>query len=155
VTGPTDSREQIAPRSETVPAIRFAAGEMPTALDAVAAFELVPNDVLVFWEDERTDRYKRVVALLTGNKLKLVKITVGRESGIETICESALVDEPTVLRTQFVTRDTLLWGAEPRAPRGLWKVIVVRIGTVLKMIRVAGDETAPAIEVMHSVDVGA
>src|ERR1051325_5505195 len=100
-------------------AIEFVPADASGARTLPAVLELVPHDVLVLWEDERTDQYKRVVALVIGNKLKLVKLTVGRVNGMEILCEAPLVDEPTLLRTQFITRDALLLWAEPRAPRGL------------------------------------
>jgi len=80
-----------------------------------------------------------------------VKITVGRAAAIEILCEAPLVDEPATLRTQFLTRNTLIFWVEPREPRGLGKTIVVRVGGVLKMVRVTGDEAAPAIETLGSL----
>jgi hypothetical protein len=137
-----------------VPALSFLPVE-PVHPAAPAALEFVPHDALVFWEEEHADQYKRVFAVVLGNKLKLVKITAGRGSGLQILCEAALVDEPCVLRPGFVTRDALVLWAEPRVPRGVGKTIVVRIGPVLKMIRVAGDEERPAIEVLHSLDTTA
>ena len=152
MTAPADRSQEIVPGPGSAPAIVFAATEGPSVPTTI---ELVPSDVLVLWEDERADHYKRVVALTIGNKLKLMRITAGRGSGIEVICEVPLVDEPAFLRTQFLTRDALLFWAAPRHPKGLWKVLVLRIGSVVKMIRVAGDEAAPAIEVLHSLDLTA
>jgi len=84
-----------------------------------------------------------------------MKITAGRGSGLEILCEAPLVEEPRVLRSGFVTRDALVLWAEPRVPRGVGKTIVVRIGGVLKMLRITGDEDRPAIEVLHSIDTTA
>ena len=123
---------------------------LPVAVDAV------PHDVLVFWEDERADRHKRVVAAIVGNVLKLVKITVGFENALEVICEAALDDPPATVRPQFITRGALLMWAKPsaRGGGGVGKTIVIRIGRRLKMIRVTGDEDAPAIDVLDAIDLG-
>jgi hypothetical protein len=137
-----------------VPAVSFMPVESPYAA-VPAALEFAPRDALVFWEEEHADQYKRVLGVVVGNKLKLVKITVGRDSGLEILCEAPLVEEPGVLRSGFVTRDALVLWAEPRVPRGVGKTIVVRIGAVLKMLRITGDEDRPAIEVLHSIDTTA
>jgi len=144
----------VRPERTSPAAIEFVPAEAAGARSLPAVLELVPHDVLVLWEEERTDQYKRVVALAIGNKLKLVKLTVGRVSGMDILCEAPLVDEPASLRTQFITRDALLLWAEPREPRGLGKTLVVRVGRMLKMVRVTADETAPSIEIVHSLDVG-
>ena len=138
-------------RDPRVPALSF----LPAQAAVPAAVEFAPHDALVFWENECADQYKRVVGLVVENKLKLVKITAGRGSGLEVICEAPIADEPAVLRPGFVTRDALVIWAEPRVPRGVGKTIVVRIGAVLKMLRISGDEEGPAIEVLHSLDTTA
>src|SRR5262245_43353009 len=69
----------------------------------LVALEAVPQDVLVFWEDERADQHKRVVAVAVGNKLKLLRITVGRKNALDVIHEATIEDEPGSVRTQFVT----------------------------------------------------
>jgi hypothetical protein len=143
--------ETAGRQTATPPALAFGPPEAESAATVPVALELVPEDVLVFWESERTDQYKRVVALVMGNKLKLVKVTVGRNAGMDILCETALVDEPATLRTQFLSRDTLIFWVEPREPRGLGKTIVLRVGGVLKMVRVTGDEAAPAIEILGSL----
>lgn len=134
------------------PAIRFGSEDAPVASPPLT-LEFAPRDLLVFWEDERADQYKRIVGLVSGNKLKLVKITVGRDNAMEVICEAALADDVMLGTTQFVTRDALLLWAEAR-PRGHGKTIVVRVGTALKLVRVTGDERTPAIEVLQSIDLG-
>ena len=144
----------VRPGSTSPAAIEFVPADAAGARTLPAVLELVPHDVLVLWEDERTDRYKRVVALVIGNKLKLVKLTVGRVNAMEILCEAPLVDEPALLRTQFITRDALLLWAEPREPRGLGKTLIVRVGPTLKMVRVTADETAPSIEILQSLDAG-
>ena len=136
------------------PAIEFAPADTAGARPLPAVLELVPHDVLVLWEDERTEQYKRVVALVIGNKLKLVRLTVGRVNRMDILCEASLADQAASLRTQFITRDALLLWAEPRNPRGLGKTLVIRVGATLKMIRVTADETAPSIEIVQSLDAG-
>ena len=142
------------PESTSRAAIEFVPAEAGAARALPAVFELVPRDVLVLWEEERADQYKRVVALVTGNKLKLLKVTVGRVNAMEILCEAPLVDEPGHLRTQFITRDALLLWAQPRAPRGLGKTLIVRVGPTLKMVRVTADEAAPSIEILETLDAG-
>jgi hypothetical protein len=128
----------------------------PDVVLPLAGVDAVPQDVLVFWEDERADRHKRVVAAIVGNALKLIKITVGFENALQVICEAPLDDSPATVPPQFITRGALLMWAEPaaRGGRGGGKTIVVRIGRRLKMIRVIGDEDAPAIEVLDTIDLG-
>src|SRR5438552_5828334 len=89
------------------------------------ALEAVPHDVLVFWEEECADQHKRVVAVAVGNKLKLLRITVGRRNALDVIHEATIEDEPGSVRTQFITRDALLMWAEPaaRTGRGVGKAI--------------------------------
>ena len=120
------------------------------------ALEPVPNDALVFWEDERADQHKRVVAVAVGNRLKLLRITVGRRNALEVICEAPIDDGAGSVRPQFITRDTLLMWAEPtaRSGRGVGKTIVLRVGSQLKLVRVSGDEEAPSIEVLDTLDIG-
>jgi hypothetical protein len=142
----------IQPEGAARAAIEFVPAE--GARIRPALLELVPHDVLVLWEDERTDRYKRVVGLVIGNKLKLVKLTVGRVNAMEILCEAPIADEATSLRTQFITRDALLLWAEPREPRGFGKTLVVRVGSTLKMVRVTADDTAPSIEILQSLEAG-
>jgi hypothetical protein len=122
----------------------------------VLALEPVPHDALVFWEDERADQHKRVVAVAVGTKLKLLRITVGRRNALDVICEAIIEDQPGSVRTQFITRDALLMWAEPaaRSGRGVGKTIVLRIGKQLKMVRIGGDEDAPSIEVLDTIDIG-
>src|SRR5690242_17613980 len=92
----------------------------------LVTLEAVPHDVLVFWEDEAADQHKRVVAVAVGNKLKLLRITVGRRNALDVIHEATMEDGPGSVRTQFVTRDALLMWAEPaaRTGRGVGKTIV-------------------------------
>jgi len=120
------------------------------------ALEAVPHDVLVFWEEERADQHKRVVAVAVGNKLKLLRITVGRRNALDVIHEATIDDEPGSVRTQFVTRAALLMWAEPaaRTGGGVGKTIVLRIGTRLKLVRVSGDEEAPGIEILDALELG-
>jgi len=146
--------ENVQPESTARAAIEFVPADAPGARTLPAVLELVPHDVLVLWEDERTDQYKRVVALVIGSKLKLVKLTVGRVNTMEILCEAPLVEEPALLRTQFITRDALLLWAEPRNPRGLGKTLVIRVGQTLKMVRVTADEAAPGIEILQTLDAG-
>ncbi len=121
------------------------------------ALEAVPHDALVFWEDERADQHKRVVALAVGSKLKLLRITVGRRNALDVICEAAIADPPGSVRTQFITREALLMWAEPAAQsgRGVGKTIVLRVGRQLKLVRISGNEDAPSIEVLDTIDIGA
>ena len=118
--------------------------------------EPVPQDVLVFWEEECADQHKRVIAVAVGNKLKLLRITVGRQNTLGVIHEATIDDEPGSVRTQFVTRDALLMWAEPaaRTGRGVGKTIVLRIGTRLKLVRVSADEQAPGIEILDTLELG-
>src|SRR5207237_1402830 len=118
--------------------------------------EPVPQDVLVFWEEECADQHKRVVAVAVGDKLKLLRITIGRQNALDVIHEATIDDEPGSVRTQVVTRDALLMWAEPaaRTGRGVGKTIVLRIGTRLKLVRVSGDEAAPAIEILDAIELG-
>jgi hypothetical protein len=120
------------------------------------ALEAVPHDVLVFWDDERADENKRVVALAVGNKLKLLRITVGRRNALDVIHEATIDDAPGSVRTQFITRDALLMWAEPaaRTGRGVGKTIVLRIGTRLKLVRISADERAPGIEILDTLELG-
>ena len=144
----------VRPERTSPAAIEFVPADAAGARSLPAVLELVPHDVLVLWEDERTDQYKRVVALVIGSKLKLVKLTVGRVNTMEILCEAPLVEEPALLRTQFITRDALLLWAEPRNPRGLGKTLVIRVGQTLKMVRVTADEAAPGIEILQTLDAG-
>ena len=123
----------------------------------VLTLEAVPHDALVFWEDERADQHKRVVALAAGSKLKLLRITVGRRNALDVICEAAIGDPPGSVRTQFITREALLMWAEPAAQfgRGVGKTIVLRVGRQLKLVRISGNEDAPSIEVLDTIDIGA
>jgi hypothetical protein len=134
------------------PAISFRPADAAPAAASPPSLEFVPQDALVFWEDERADHHKRVVGLLVDDKLKLVKITAGYRAAIDVICEAALVDASGPVAPRFITREALLFWAEPRLPQGVRKTIVLRVGTVLKIVRVTGDESAPAIEVLASVD---
>jgi hypothetical protein len=138
----------------SVPAIAFAPARGPVTGQPVA-LDCLPHDALIFWENELADQYTRVVGLTGGNCLKLVKITAGRGSGMEVICEAALVDDTLVLSTEFVRQDALVVWAEPRPPHGVGKTIVLRTGPRLQMIRVTGNEAAPAIEILHSLDITA
>ena len=119
------------------------------------ALEPVPHDVLVFWEEECADQHKRVVAVAVGNKLKLLRITVGRRNALDVIHEATIEDEPGSVRTQFVTRGALLMWTEPgaRTGRGVGKTIVLRIGARLKLVRVCGDEDAPVIEILDALEL--
>ena len=144
----------VRPEGPSREAIEFVPVEVAGARAVPALLELVPHDVLVLWEDERTDQYKRVVGLVIGNKLKLVKLTVGRVNAIDVLCEAPIADETSSLRTQFITRDALILWAEPREPRGLGKTLVVRVGSTLMMLRVTADETRPSIEILHSLHAG-
>jgi hypothetical protein len=60
------------------------------------------------------------------------------------------------VRTQFVTREALLmWAASgARTGRGVGKTIVLRIGARLKLVRVVGDEGAPAIDILDTLELG-
>jgi hypothetical protein len=120
------------------------------------ALEPVPHDALVFWEDECADQHKRVVAVAVGNRLKLLRITVGRRNALDVICEAPIDDGAGGVRTQFITRGALLMWAEPaaRSARGVGKTIVLRVGSQLKLVRVCGDEEAPSIEVLDTLDIG-
>ena len=70
--------------------------------------------------------------------------------------KATIEDEPGSVRTQFITRDALLMWAEPaaRTGRGVGKAIVLRIGARLKLVRVCGDEEAPAIEILDALELG-
>jgi len=122
----------------------------------ILTLEAVPHDVLVFWEDESADQHKRVVAVAVGNKLKLLRITVGRRNALDVVHEATIDDAPGSVRTQFVTRDALLMWTEPaaRTGRGVGKTIVLRIGTRLKLVRVSADEQAPGIEILDTLELG-
>ena len=136
---------------------RSAAEPAPTLVGfPVLALEAVPHDVLVFWEDECADQHKRVVAVAVGNKLKLLRITVGRRNALDVIHEATIEEPPGSVRTQFVTRDALLMWAAPgaRPGRGVGKTVVLRIGARLQLVRVVGDEEAPAIDILDTLELG-
>jgi len=149
-------KDAVRSALEFIPARSAADSESTLVGFPLLALEPVPQDVLVFWEDERADQHKRVVAVAVGNKLKLLRITVGRQNTLDVICEAAIEDQPGSVRTQFVTRDALLMWTRPaaRTGRGVGKTIVLRIGTQLKLVRVSGDEDAPAIEILDALELG-
>jgi hypothetical protein len=136
--------------SDGTPAIRFDA-EAPPAADAT--LEFVPREALVFAEEERADQYRRVVGLVAGNKLKLLRITVGQTNAIEVVCEAAIADGPVAAPTRFVTRDALILWADRQA-RGHAKTIVLRVASTLVMLRITTSERAGSIEVLQRIEVG-
>src|SRR5262249_56690020 len=99
------------------------------------AREPVPHDALVFWEDESADQHKRVVAVAVGNRLKLLRITVGRRNALDVICEAPIDDGAGDVRTQFITREALLMWAQPaaRSARGTRETIALRVGSRLEL----------------------
>ena len=140
---------------ERPPAIEFVPEDAVGATGRPVTCEAVPADALVLWEHEQADRYRRALALVVGNKLKIVKVTAGHDNGMEILCEAGLADEPVGLRTQFITRDALVFWAGPRVRLpGLARTLVLRVGTALLMLRVTGDEVAPAIELIQRLDLG-
>lgn len=134
------------------PVLRFEPAEAPRPF---AGAQWVPDDALVLWEYERADLHRRVVGVVVGNRLKLIRVSAGHETALDVLAEVVLAEGHGVARPEFLTRSALVfWGERRAGVSGVTRTFVLGLGARLVMVRVTGNELAPQIEVLHTLELG-
>jgi hypothetical protein len=139
-----------AERVAEVPAFRFdAAAALPAP-----TVSCIPDDALVVWEYERADLHRRLLAVVVGNRLDLVLVSAGHEPGLRHVTGARILDGDGVPVPQFLTRRALVfWGDTPPGRRGVARTVVLTVATRLVMVRLTGDEAAPEVEVLATLEL--
>jgi hypothetical protein len=95
-----------------------------------------------------------MLPVVVGNRLELVVVTAGHEHGLRRVAGTRIVDGEGLATPQFLTRRALVfWGETVPGRRGVARTLVLAVGTRLVMVRITGDEVAPAVEVLDGLEL--